>query len=47
MDEEQKLPQRVQGLALVELGVDPAAELLALQLTKDKDRLHQATLFGT
>jgi hypothetical protein len=34
----------VQGLALVELGVDPPPELLALQVAQDKDRLHQATV---
>jgi hypothetical protein len=42
--EKQELPQRVQGLALVELGVDPAPELLALQVTQDEDGLHQAAV---
>src|SRR4051812_21426396 len=37
--EEQELPQRVQGLALVNLGVDPPPELFALQVSQDEDRL--------
>ncbi len=44
MGEEEKLPQRVQGLALVELGVDPPPELLALQVAQNEDGLHQATV---
>jgi hypothetical protein len=43
--EEQELPQRVQRLPLVELGVDPASELPALQIPQDEDRLDQAAVF--
>jgi hypothetical protein len=37
--EEQGLPQRVRGLALAELDVDPAPELLTLQVPQDEDGL--------
>jgi hypothetical protein len=37
--EEQELPQRVQGLAIAEVGVDPAPELLTLQVPQDEDGL--------
>src|SRR5262249_58209754 len=42
--EEEELPQRVQRLPLVELAVDPAPELLALQISQDEDRLDQAAV---
>jgi hypothetical protein len=43
--EEPELLQRVQRLPLVELGVDAAPELRALQIPQDEDRLDQAAIF--
>jgi len=37
--EEEELAKRMEGLALVELPVDPPAVLLALEVVKDEDRL--------
>ena len=42
---EQELSQGVQRFPLVELGVDPAPELLALQIPQDEDRLDQTAVF--
>ena len=35
----------MQGLPLVELGVNPATELFAFQIAEDEDRLDQAAIF--
>jgi hypothetical protein len=40
-DKEQKLPQLVQSLAFVELGVHPVTQGLVLQVTQDKDRFDE------
>jgi hypothetical protein len=37
--EQQELPQAVQGLPLVELGIDSPPELVAFQVAEDEDRL--------
>ena len=42
---EEKISERVQGFALVELGIDPSAVVFILQVAQDKERLDQAAIF--
>ena len=35
---EEKIPERVQGFAFVELGIDPPAVVFILQVAQDKER---------
>ena len=42
---EEKLPERMQGFPLVELGVNAPSIIRALQIAKDEEGLHQTTIF--
>src|SRR5438132_9071815 len=42
---EKKLPEGMQGLPLVELGVNAPSIIRALQIVKDEEGLYQATIF--
>ena len=42
---EEKLPECMQGLPLVELGVNAPSIIRALQIAQDEEGLHQATIF--
>ena len=41
----EKIAQRVQGFAFVELGIDPPPIVCALQIAQDKERFDQAAIF--
>ena len=42
---EEKIAQRMQGFAFIELGIDPPPIVLTLQIAQDKERFHQAAIF--
>src|SRR2546421_10598951 len=42
---EEKLPEGMQGLPLVELSVNAPSIIRALQIVKDEEGLYQATIF--
>src|SRR3989442_16003372 len=42
---EEKLPERMQGFPLVELGVNAPSIIRALQIAKDEEGLHETTIF--
>src|SRR5262245_36979673 len=42
---EEKIAQRMQGFAFIELGIDPPPIVLTLQIAQDKERFHQTAIF--